>query len=317
MCFALGCTAETLDRDDLPANEDRFAGTCSQYLLASANCLTQGVIWGTVGAAGGTMVGTLALPVVGTVSGAAVGATAGATGGFLSCIASYGFDNGPELWAAGLQCGANMVPNASGGEITGNEAVGCSDDVLTECRRIVSGRTVEVEECAGPCDVYVTVQRECSSWRPECHSAMLTCIANTQENCSEDDVNGAGASLRADVNGDASIDGHDVAALRSFRNTAPGLADIDGNGVANDADRDHLVHHVMGVPYGDANLDGQFDSTDLAQVFAAGKYEVAEPAQWSEGDFNGDSRFDSADLVLANTDDCYDQGPDCIVSQYE
>ena len=49
--------------------------------------------------------------------------------------------------------------------------------------------------------------------------------------------------------------------------------------------------------YGDANLDGLFNSTDLVQVFQAGKYETSQAADWNQGDWNGDGRFDSQDLI--------------------
>jgi hypothetical protein len=50
---------------------------------------------------------------------------------------------------------------------------------------------------------------------------------------------------------------------------------------------------------GDANLDGAFDTSDLATVFAVGKYEKDVNANWSDGDWNGDDRFNSADLIVA------------------
>ena len=40
---------------------------------------------------------------------------------------------------------------------------------------------------------------------------------------------------------------------------------------------------------GDANLDLEFNSCDMVQVFAAGKYEKpGETATWEEGDWNGE-----------------------------
>jgi hypothetical protein len=70
--------------------------------------------------------------------------------------------------------------------------------------------------------------------------------------------------------------------------------------------------------YGDANLNLEFNSADLVQVLAAGKYEV--PAEydvrgnihsmsWLEGDWNADGLFNSADLVVALVDGGYEQGP--------
>ena len=50
---------------------------------------------------------------------------------------------------------------------------------------------------------------------------------------------------------------------------------------------------------GDVNGDGEFDQSDLVEVFRAGKYETGAPAELNEGDWNGDDRFDAADVVLA------------------
>ena len=49
--------------------------------------------------------------------------------------------------------------------------------------------------------------------------------------------------------------------------------------------------------YGDANLDGEFNSTDFVEVFIAGKYETEQMAGWADGDWQGDMRFNSGDLV--------------------
>ena len=52
---------------------------------------------------------------------------------------------------------------------------------------------------------------------------------------------------------------------------------------------------------GDANLDGQFDSTDLLQVFVAGQYEdqQSDNSTWETGDWTCDGEFSSSDLVAA------------------
>ena len=65
------------------------------------------------------------------------------------------------------------------------------------------------------------------------------------------------------------------------------------------------------IGYGDSNLDGEFNSSDLVTVFAAGEYEdgIAENSYWTEGDWNSDGDFDSSDLVIAFRDGRYEQGP--------
>ena len=51
---------------------------------------------------------------------------------------------------------------------------------------------------------------------------------------------------------------------------------------------------------GDANRDGNFDSTDLVAMFQAGTYDNPRRLSgWIQGDFNYDWRFDSSDLIMA------------------
>ena len=76
-------------------------------------------------------------------------------------------------------------------------------------------------------------------------------------------------------------------------------------------DRQAWVHGVMGTFFGDANLDGRFDTTDLVEVFRAGEYDddIDGNSTWSTGDCNGDGEFDSLDLVVAFSDGGYELGP--------
>ncbi len=84
------------------------------------------------------------------------------------------------------------------------------------------------------------------------------------------------------------------------------------------------VHDLKITWFGDANLDGEFDSSDLVMVFSTGAYERAvesssegpfpirwprQDVGWAEGDWNADGRFTSSDLVLAFQDGGYEQGP--------
>ena len=66
----------------------------------------------------------------------------------------------------------------------------------------------------------------------------------------------------------------------------------------------------------DGFLYGELSSGDLAQAFAAGKYEGAwvdqwgelhNGARWSEGDWNGDGVLDRGDFVTAFQDGGYEQ----------
>ncbi len=67
------------------------------------------------------------------------------------------------------------------------------------------------------------------------------------------------------------------------------------------ADRERLVTEILGTRFGDANLDGQFDSNDIVYIFQRGEYEDELPGNsgWSDGDWNGDGEFDSNDFVMA------------------
>lgn len=66
-------------------------------------------------------------------------------------------------------------------------------------------------------------------------------------------------------------------------------------------DRDQLVIKTMGLAYGDANLDGRFDSEDLVAIFVAGQYDdnTVSNSTLSTGDWDGDGEFDDNDLAFA------------------
>ena len=77
--------------------------------------------------------------------------------------------------------------------------------------------------------------------------------------------------------------------------------DINRDNQVDDFDRLIWVTELANTFYGDANLDREFNSTDLVTVFQAGEYEddTAENSSWAEGDWNGDGEFASSDLILA------------------
>ena len=84
--------------------------------------------------------------------------------------------------------------------------------------------------------------------------------------------------------------------------------DVDQNGQVDEYDRWHWVKYVAQSTFGDANLDRQFNSTDLVQVFQAGQYEdgVAGNSLWSTGDWNGDGDFTSVDFIVAFVEGGYE-----------
>jgi hypothetical protein len=68
--------------------------------------------------------------------------------------------------------------------------------------------------------------------------------------------------------------------------------------------------------FGDANLDGAFDSLDIVSLLQTGQYEdgLQQNSTWATGDWNGDGEFDRADLILALYDGGYGQGPRAALS---
>jgi hypothetical protein len=118
-----------------------------------------------------------------------------------------------------------------------------------------------------------------------------------------------------DFNADNRLNVHDVDALSDLirLGTSRGFApremfDVSGDGVVDPADRQMWVQQIKKTWYGDANLDGQFNSADLVAVFTAGQYEdaIEDNSTWSTGDWQLDGDFDTSDLVTAFQDGGYE-----------
>jgi hypothetical protein len=113
----------------------------------------------------------------------------------------------------------------------------------------------------------------------------------------------AGETLPGDFNDDGHTDIADLDLLAKAlqQGSSDALYDLNFDGQVNDADRDRMVREILASDYGDANLDGLFNSSDLVQVFQLGEYEdgVEGNSTWASGDFNLDGEFDTGDLVLA------------------
>jgi hypothetical protein len=90
-----------------------------------------------------------------------------------------------------------------------------------------------------------------------------------------------------------------------------GFFDLNSDGSVNDGDRELWVVRLRNTYFGDANLDGEFNTRDLVQVFEAGEYEqsVVGQSTWAHGDWNGDGGFNSRDLVLVFQAGGYEIGP--------
>jgi hypothetical protein len=102
-----------------------------------------------------------------------------------------------------------------------------------------------------------------------------------------------------DLDGDGNVDGNDLALLQEagrWRETDLKF-DLNGDSEVGISDVAFLLQAGLGSRFGDTNLDGQFDSSDLVQIFRHGTF--GRRATWETGDFTGDGLFDSDDLVLA------------------
>ena len=117
--------------------------------------------------------------------------------------------------------------------------------------------------------------------------------------------------LPGDFNNNGLYDAEDIDLLSAAVNEGmnPASFDLTNDGLVNEEDRVEWVTGFANTYFGDADLNGQFDSSDFVTVFVAGKYESAAEAGWAEGDWNGDMQFTSSDFVSAFADGGYEQGP--------
>ena len=114
-----------------------------------------------------------------------------------------------------------------------------------------------------------------------------------------------------DFDGDRRVDQLDIALLCRQMQAASDLRfDLSGDGLVDFEDVSFLVKTVLQTSFGDANLDGIFNSADVIEVFVAGQYEdaVVGNATWDTGDWDCDGEFNSSDLILAFSDGGYVAG---------
>jgi hypothetical protein len=107
--------------------------------------------------------------------------------------------------------------------------------------------------------------------------------------------------INPDFSGDGSIDQIDIQLLCAALPSANVRFDLDDNGRTDHDDLLFFIQRILLTVPGDADLDGQFTSSDLVRVFQAGEYEdpIAGNSSWSDGDWNCDGEFTSLDLVFA------------------
>jgi alpha-amylase len=101
---------------------------------------------------------------------------------------------------------------------------------------------------------------------------------------------------RGDLNNDTLANAADIDFLYLNRNSSSWLFDMNADGSpANQADVDTLVRTVLQTQYGDANLDGRVDATDL-DILAAN---FDQPGRgWATADFTGSTTTNLGDFFL-------------------
>jgi hypothetical protein len=118
------------------------------------------------------------------------------------------------------------------------------------------------------------------------------------------------SGLIGDFDGSGELDLADVnllnAAVASQQNDDK--FDLDGDQQVTASDLNLWVTDLKNTWIGDANLDGEFNSSDFVSIFSAAKYERDQDATWDEGDWNGNLRFSSGDLVSAFIDGGFEKG---------
>jgi len=128
----------------------------------------------------------------------------------------------------------------------------------------------------------------------------------------------AGQGITGDFDGDFDVDADDID-LFCANKTGPGVPpadpmyDLDGDGDADDDDHDMLIHSFVqtdpagdapGTEYGDFDLNGVVDTTDL--TILATNFN-ADPAGWAMGNANCDSIIDTTDLTILATNFGFDK----------
>jgi hypothetical protein len=101
--------------------------------------------------------------------------------------------------------------------------------------------------------------------------------------------------LPGDCDGDGSVTPADIDTMTLMTNggTYDSQYDFDGSGTLDSSDRMFLITTLLGVSFGDSDLDGR---TGLADVMTV-RRNLGTAGGWAQGDFNGDGMVTRADLA--------------------
>ncbi len=122
-----------------------------------------------------------------------------------------------------------------------------------------------------------------------------------------------GGTPSGDFDGDGQLTAIDIDLLSTAVRTGSDVVRFDLNNDAqlDQEDRRIWVEQIRNTYFGDANLDGEFGSSDFISVLVAGEYEDDLPANsgWATGDWNGDAEFTTADFITALQGGGFERGP--------
>jgi MYXO-CTERM domain-containing protein len=125
------------------------------------------------------------------------------------------------------------------------------------------------------------------------------------------------AGVPGDIDGNGMLDAADINALNAaiLAGNSDSRYDLNSDGNVDGLDRTLWVEDLKNTYFGDANLDGEFNSADFVAVFQAGQYEdtVTRNSTWATGDWNGDQEFNSSDFVQAFQGGGFEIGPRAAV----
>ncbi|MCB0325075.1 MAG: hypothetical protein KDD69_15935, partial [Bdellovibrionales bacterium] len=118
----------------------------------------------------------------------------------------------------------------------------------------------------------------------------------------------SGDAILGDLNRDGILGIQDLELLQTEvkRNGSNLVFDLNADQSVNDQDITFWVKDLRQTYFGDADLNGVFDSSDFVTVFQPGLYETNQSASWSTGDWSTDGVFNSSDFVVAFADGGYE-----------
>jgi len=108
-------------------------------------------------------------------------------------------------------------------------------------------------------------------------------------------------TLLGDFNGDMLVNATDIDLLMAEIHAGTHLVsfDLTGDMQVTDSDADHLVQVILMTNYGDTDLDGDVDTSDLTNGIINFTSAGGSGKAWANGDTDGDGDVDTGDLTRA------------------